>query len=149
MGTFDIEVNRIQPQLDVAFPSFAEVMNSIHGRNIWGADLTLLKQVFLLLDIRKRHLFSPTSSPGLIAAIVNLTAPRFFLEVGSFLGKTTIQVAKALDRLGTAHHAVVVSLDTWLGDTHMWTTQRNNRCAECTQAYFEALRAVHGLPLMY
>jgi len=130
-------------------PSYTEVMLGIHGRNIWEERIDGLGQMFAWLGIDRPMLFSPSSSPGFVGALVNATSPRFVLEVGTFLGKTTVQIAQAMALSEKLCSGFVVSLDTWLGDAHMWSDKRHRRCIECDQDYFDTLMTRQGMPMFY
>ena len=76
--------------------------------------------------------------------------PRFVVEVGVYLGKTTTDLAKALDASGAGPDALVLAVDTWLGDAYMWGSKRRGRCEHCPTSYFESLRTdLGGFPLLY
>mmetsp|Transcript_175102 Transcript_175102/g.556136 ORF Transcript_175102/g.556136 Transcript_175102/m.556136 type:complete len:273 (-) Transcript_175102:345-1163(-) len=71
------------------------------------------------------------------------------LEVGTFLGKTTMQIAQAMALSEKLRSGFVVSLDMWLGDSHMWSDKRHRRCIECDHDYFDTLMTRQGMPMFY
>ena len=127
--------------------TYQSAMHEVHGSNIYTRST--LQPMLNLLGVNEPKIFSPSDAQDFITQIVKDKRPSFILEVRVFLGKTSIQLAKALDLIDAPKGSFVMSLDTWLGDTYMWSSKRGRKCAECADTYFDTLLSAHGKPLFY
>ena len=129
-------------------PSGAEVMHTLHGNNIWE-NLSKVKE-WASSGIKNSALFSPTPAPMFMKNIVNKTDAKFIVEVGSFVGGSTIILANALDAVHAQDtRPFVLSVDTWLGDAYMWSSKANMRSGGQRNSYKNLLNKAHGYPQLY
>jgi hypothetical protein len=80
-----------------------------------------------------------SDSPLLIDAIRSLR-PRLICEVGSWKGRSAINMARAIKELGL--DTEIVCVDTWLGSPEHWLTRDDPN-------FYDSLRIAHGIPLLY
>lgn len=120
-------------------PAFRKVMVALHSGSVYDGLANFSQQ----LGIQGEVAWSPTPSLGFIRALVRRVRPSFVVEVGTFLGATTIHLARELDSLhgSRSSRPLVLSVDTWLGDAYMWSSK--------AERYKGMLRARHGKPLLY
>ena len=125
-----------------ALPTHASVMEALHGESIWSRSQEL-HSFLQLAGIRGQRAWSPSPSPAFIDAIIQRLRPQFVIEIGTFLGATSIMLAQALDALHGAddRRSLVLSIDTWLGDAYMWSSK--------SERYKSLLKVQLGKPLLY
>ena len=143
-GTDIILKESKQIRAKAASVTFASVTKALHGRNrIWSDDDLRLTDFLNLTGIHGQAAFSPTPSPGFVKYLMKRCRPRFVVEVGSFVGSTTITIAESLDRIHGAGDVgpFVLAIDTWLGDAYMWSSKR--------ATYASAMAFFHGKPQLY
>jgi hypothetical protein len=79
-----------------------------------------------------------SDAPVLVQAI-QLLRPRRICEVGSWKGRSAINMARAVKSLGLPTE--IICVDTWLGSPEHWLGQEAQ--------WYESLRLVHGMPQLY
>eukprot|EP00928_Gymnodinium_smaydae_P084366 TRINITY_DN67644_c0_g1_i1.p1 TRINITY_DN67644_c0_g1~~TRINITY_DN67644_c0_g1_i1.p1 ORF type:complete len:342 (-),score=45.98 TRINITY_DN67644_c0_g1_i1:560-1585(-) len=147
-----IQLQREKPELSERASiavGYSDALRGLHGTDIW-ANQEELQTLWKMLGIDSADLASPSASPRFVTSLVHMLRPRFIVEVGVFLGYTTINLASALEQLFPEDpEPFVLAIDTWLGDAYHWSTKRNFACKDCTKPYFDLLRTRHGFPLLY
>ena len=106
-------------------------MKQLHGgHNVW-VDLDRNRASF---NLPEPEAVSPSAAPKFMRELIAKRKPRFIIEVGVFLGFTSITMAQALEELYGSSDAepFVLSIDTWLGDAYMWALRDKNRCGQCS-----------------
>ena len=127
--------------------SRADAVRELHNDADLWANLDATRAA---LGLGAPEAVSPSAAPEFMRALIAERKPRLVIEVGVFLGYTTITMAKALDALYTTDAApFVLSIDTWLGDAYMWALKTQVRCAQCSRNYADTLAKVHGKPAFY
>jgi predicted O-methyltransferase YrrM len=79
-----------------------------------------------------------SDDPVLVDAI-RLMRPQRVCEVGSWKGRSAIQMARAIKALKL--HTEIVCVDTWLGSPEHWTKKASE--------FYYSLRILNGMPRLY
>lgn len=95
-------------------PRYADVMQSLHGENIWESPDLHRHLGNLGLESDTPVVWG--SSLRFINELINRTMPRLVLEVGVFRGSTSIRMAKLMDKTRGLEESFIISMDTWLLD---------------------------------
>ena len=82
-------------------------------------------------------------TPEIIGFVLDLVRPKFWLEIGSMLGGSAIRTAEEIKCRGL--ETVVVCIDPFSGDVHMWELDRARRLA----GLWSFLKTEHGRPRIY
>ena len=130
-------------------PTYADAMMKLHGTHDIYGGLGATREK---LNLPTPEAVSPSAAPMFLRELIQKRKPRFVIEVGVFLGFTTISMAKALDELygvGAADGSFVLSIDTWLGDAYMWALKDQVKCVSCTRTYADTLQRIHGKPAFF
>ena len=75
----------------------------------------------------------------LLAEAIQVVRPRLVCEVGSWKGRSAINMARAVKQLGL--DTEIVCVDTWLGSPEHWL--------KMDPAWYDSLRIRNGLPQLY
>lgn len=131
--------------------TYASVMKALHGGNVWLDPK--LQESSRWSGANDGFIFgSPLNQQALEHAIAT-RKPRVSLEVGTYRGATSTQIAKLLDALPGCEDSFVISMDTWLLDLRFqWSGQLSTHKRETTGStktrYFHEAEAA-GISLMY
>lgn len=75
----------------------------------------------------------------ILVDIIEAIRPTRIIEVGSWKGRSAINMAKTVKRLGL--DCEIVCVDTWLGSPEHWLKRQ--------PAWYESLKIKHGMPHLY
>jgi hypothetical protein len=81
--------------------------------------------------------------PDIVACVLGVVKPRFWLELGSMLGGSAIRAAEAIKSAGA--ETEIVCIDPFTGDVNMWAWERPRRRAQ----EWPFLRLERGRPTIY
>lgn len=85
--------------------SFDSAMKIVYGSNIY--ECPGLQDVWDFFNITNELVVSPADASSFINPIIHQYRPNFILEVGVFLGKTSIDMATTLDEVDASSSAFV------------------------------------------
>jgi predicted O-methyltransferase YrrM len=110
------------------------------GKELYGSDMPLA-----YADPRFRDDGYPHTNliPEVIASVLDIIRPTFWLELGSMLGGSAIRVADMVKRRGEATD--IVCIDPFTGDVNMWAWEQPSRQA----GRWQFLRLERGRPTIY
>ena len=92
--------------------------------------------------------------PEFFRRMIELTAPKLIIEVGTWKGRSALAMAQILDdiskeivspestRTWWCEETKIMCVDTWLGATEMWTNHDDEK-------RYKSLRLVNGYPSLY
>lgn len=129
-------------------PTYATAMQELHD----GAPIYKeIEATHASLSLQSHEAVSPSASPKFMRELILKRKPRFVVEVGVFMGFTSIAMAKALDEAHGSSDAgpFVLSIDSWLGDAYMWVIRKRSKCKTCQGSYADILQPRHGKPAFY
>ena len=131
-------------------PSYSQLMNSLHGKDIWKDDrLPCHLESLGIVGISDNILGSPLRGP--IEDLLRQHKPKIFLEVGVFNGATSTKVAKFFNEEKGFQNSYVLSMDSWLLDlSFVWNGMKSNHHEQLQRKpqYFQGDRLAGG-NLMY
>jgi predicted O-methyltransferase YrrM len=81
--------------------------------------------------------------PEVVASVLDVVRPRFWLELGSMLGGSAIRVADAVK--SGSHATQIVCVDPFTGDVNMWAWEQPKK----TAGEWQFLRLERGKPTIY
>jgi predicted O-methyltransferase YrrM len=120
-------------------PAPAPIINEL-ARELYGDDTPLA-----YADLRYRDDGYPHTNliPEVIATVLDLVRPNFWLELGSMLGGSAIRVADIVK--GKGMETEIVCIDPFTGDVNMWAWEQGVRAA----GQWQYLRLERGRPSIY
>jgi len=128
-------------------PTHAIALQELHeGSDIYEG----LEATGAALKLEAQPAVSPSAALKFMRNLIRARKPRFVVEVGVFMGYTSIAMAKALDEVHAKDAGpFVLSIDSWLGDAYMWVIRKKSRCGACKGSYADILQSRHGKPAFY
>lgn len=85
--------------------------------------------------------------PQLIDYLLNMYKPKFWLELGSFVGGSAIEVAASVKRFNL--DVGIVCCDPFCGDVNMWDWEKDSKIMGKDGKPYKFLTLENGLPTIY